>query len=269
MVGRIMTVERDPAASPKLKLDPAEEQALYQRYLPLVRRIAMKTLRTLPPSLTMDDILAAGWVGMTEALARRTPDLTEDMFEAYASYRVRGSILDYLRALDPLSRKLRGASRRITEAVAKLTQDLGRAPDERETAVELGVSLTEYQELLGSISNAGLARLELTSVADPDVDASPEALTSKKELVDAVARAFEELPERLQLVLGLHYQEDCSLREIGEILGVTESRVCQLHAQAVHIIRARLEHPHRVRRPAMPVGEPSAAMPSPFRPRVV
>ena len=96
----------------------AGDRELYDRYMPLVRRIAMRTIRTLPSSLTFDDILSAGWVGMAEALQRRTSEMEEEHFEAYASYRVRGAILDYLRVLDPLSRKLRGASRRITEAAA-------------------------------------------------------------------------------------------------------------------------------------------------------
>jgi RNA polymerase sigma factor for flagellar operon FliA len=218
------------------------DREFYERYLPLVRRIAMRTVRSLPPSLTIDDVVAAGWVGMTEALQRRTPDVTEEQFKAYASYRVRGAILDYLRVLDPLSRKLRGASRRITEVAQELTKRLGRSPDEAETAAEMGLSLTDYQELLTDISNAGLVRLELSAITEPaSSEASPEALTSRKEAVDAIAEAIDELPQRLQLVLGLHYQEECSLREIGEILGVTESRVCQLHAQAVHLIRARLE----------------------------
>lgn len=218
------------------------ERELYDRYMPLVRRIAMRTIRTLPSSLTFDDILSAGWVGMAEALQRRTGEMEEEHFEAYASYRVRGAILDYLRVLDPLSRKLRGASRRITDAAAELSQRLGRAPNEDEMAAELGLSLAAYQELLTEISDAGFARLELSSISEPaDLDPSPEVQTSRAELVDSIATAIDELPERLRLVLGLHYQEECSLREIGEVLGVTESRVCQLHAEAVHLIRARLE----------------------------
>ncbi|MES1179242.1 MAG: FliA/WhiG family RNA polymerase sigma factor [Myxococcales bacterium] len=219
-----------------------DDNALYERFMPLVRRIAMRTIRTLPASLTFDDILSAGWVGMAEALQRRTDEMQDEHFEAYASYRVRGAILDYLRVLDPLSRKLRGASRRITEAASDLTNRLGRVPNEDEIAGELGLSLPAYQELLMEVSEAGFARLEISAIAEPaSFDPSPEAITSQAEIVDGIAGAIDQLPERLRLVLALHYQEECSLREIGEVLGVTESRVCQLHAEAVHLIRAKLE----------------------------
>jgi RNA polymerase sigma factor for flagellar operon FliA len=215
---------------------------IHQRYLPLVRRIAMRTVRSLPSTLTLDDILSAGWVGLIEAHKRRTPDQTEEQFEAYASYRVRGAILDYLRSLDPLSRKLRGASRRISEAIRDLTNKLGRTPNEGETAAELGLTIEAYQELLGDVSEAGFARLSLSVEDEPVADApSPEAETARRELVDHVSSAIEGLPERLQLVLALHYQEGCSFREIGEVLSVTESRVSQLHSLATHMIRARLE----------------------------
>lgn len=231
----------------------ATEQQLYERYTPLVRRIAMKTIRSLPSSVTLDDLLSAGWIGLAEALRRRTATMDEEQFEAYASHRVQGSILDYLRSLDPLSRKLRGASRRITEITAELQRRLGRAPEEDEISAELGIPLEEYHELLTKIADAGLARLELTeSIQDQGNMSSPELLTSQREIVEQVSDAIDTLPERLRTVLGLHYQEDCSFREIGEILGVTESRACQLHTEAVHRIRAKLQSPG-MRAPAVDV----------------
>lgn len=215
---------------------------VYDRYLPIVRRIAMRTVRSLPPSVTIDDVISAGWLGMVEALGRRTPDMTEDHFEAFASYRVRGAILDHLRMLDPMSRKLRGASRRITQVVSELVGRLGRTPEQDEVAGELGLELAEYQKLLGEINDAGFARLEISEVGEPSAgEHSPESITQRRQLVDCVSAAIEQLPERLNLIVGLYYQEECSFREIGEVLGVTESRVCQLHAEAMHIIRATVE----------------------------
>lgn len=234
------------ATSNDQRLHQAAEQQVYERYMPLVRRIAMKALRTLPASVTLDDLLSVGWMGLAEALSRRTPQMDEEQFEAYASHRVRGAILDYLRMLDPLSRKLRGASRRITEATARLTARFGRAPEEEELAAELGLKVPEYHQLLSDISDAGFARLELTELVDLPFDTpSPELMAARHQMMDLVSRAIQNLPERLQLVLGLYYQEDCSFREIGEVLGVTESRACQLHSEAVHRIRAELEPPRR------------------------
>jgi RNA polymerase sigma factor FliA len=221
----------------------------HDRYMPLVRRIAMKAVRSLPSNISIDDVLSVGWVGMAKALQRRTDGMTEEHFEAYASHRVRGAILDYLRSLDPLSRKLRGASRQITQAIASLSASLGRPPSSEEVAGELGMKLDDYFEILAEISDVGLARLELTGREPESYDLTPEAQVSRTEMIQAIADSIETLPERLQIVLGLHYQEECSFREVGEVLGVTESRACQLHAEAVHRIRARLDFKPRPKIP--------------------
>lgn len=201
----------------------------------------MRLIRSLPSSISLDDIISAGWVGLSEALQRCPPDMSDSDLEAYASYRVRGAILDYLRSLDPLTRKLRGASRKITQTVVALTQSLGRLPDEQETADGLGVKLDEYHELLREIGEAGFARLDIDMVEPSSLDPSPEAMVMKRDIASRVATAIQQLPERLQLVLGLHYQEECTLREIGAVLGVSESRACQLHAEAIQLVRALLE----------------------------
>jgi len=233
-----------PQASTQLALAKGKTAApaeIAERYMPLVRRIGMRAVRKLPPSITVDDVISAGWVGLLEALDRRTPEMNEEQFEAYASHRVRGAILDYLRSLDPMGRKMRSASRRIVQVMSDLTAGLGRAPETEEVARALGLSLDDYHSLLSDISDAGSARLELSEVAEPaSADASPEAQVGRRAEVGSVAEAIEQLPERLQLILGLYYQEDCSFREIGEVLDISESRACQLHIEAIHRIRAAL-----------------------------
>ncbi len=235
-------VEPAKAERPERLDSMRADRDTFARYSPLVRRIALRSVRTLPRTLTVDDIVSAGWVGMAEAIRRRPEEMPEEQFEAYASYRIRGAILDYLRALDPLSRKLRNAARRITSATRDLTQELGRAPRDEEIARKLEMPMAEYQQTLLDIQDAGFDRVDGGGPLEPQATSpSPEALATKSELVGNVAGAVEELPERLQIVLGLHYQQECSLREIGEILGVTESRVCQLHAEALQRLRARLD----------------------------
>lgn len=219
---------------------PVGDRAVYQKYLPLVRRIAMKTVRKLPSEITMDDVLGAGWMGLAEALGRHG-QLDEEQFEAYASYRIRGAILDYLRSLDPLTRRMRNASRKVSEAIATLSIRLGRNPEEEEIAGELGLDVEALRTLLGQIAEADLARLELPGALEAEAaERVPEAIASRRELTDLVVAAIGEMPERMRIVLGLYYQEELSLREIGEVFDVTESRACQLHSEAIHRLRARL-----------------------------
>jgi RNA polymerase sigma factor for flagellar operon FliA len=231
----------DPAPPSAALATTTPRESRAEAYLPLVRRIAMRLIRSLPSSISLDDIISAGWVGLSEALQRCPPDMSDNDLEAYASYRVRGAILDYLRSLDPLTRKLRGASRKITQTVVALTQAKGRLPDEEEIAGGLGIKLEEYHELLREIGEAGFARLDIDMVEPSSLDPSPEATVLKRDMASRVASAIAQLPERLQLVLGLHYQEECTLREIGAVLGVSESRACQLHAEAIQLVRALLE----------------------------
>ena len=227
-------------AKAKRKLTHAD----YERYLPLVRRTAMKLSRRLPSHVTVADLISYGWVGLLDAFERASPDMDPNEFEAYAMYRVRGAALDYLRTLDPASRAARALSRKVARTMSDLVnENKGKAPEEEQIAKRLEMSVDEYRNAMEQLGRVGMSRLEMIdidemqSVSNAD-DILPEERTAKKELQGVVAEAIKTLPERLQLVLALYYQEERSLREIGVILEVSESRVCQLHTEAIHRLRA-------------------------------
>ncbi len=217
------------------------DRAAYERFLPMVRRTAMRFARRVPSHITVSDLIGYGWVGLMEAYQRADATMPAGEFEAYALYRVRGAILDYLRSLDPATRELRRSSRKVADAIRTLTGERGRAPEEEEIAGALGVSIDGYRDLLQRISTGGMARLELLDLDNLDVEGANEDVddgVGRRQLGAAVADAITDLPPKLQQILALYYQEDCTLREIGAILGVSESRVCQLHSDAMHRLRA-------------------------------
>lgn len=216
-------------------------RADYDRFLPLVRRTAMRLARRVPREVTVNDLVSYGWIGLIEAFRRAQPDMPENEFEAYALYRVKGAMLDYLRGLDPASRSTRKTSRLIARAIADLSQKLGRAPEEEEIAGVLGMTEEQYRQALTDVAAAGMARLEMVQLDNMEVEGSYDDSSDGRRLISsALVRAIGTLPPRLQQVLALYYQEDCTLREIGEVLGVTESRVSQLHTEAVHRLRAAI-----------------------------
>jgi len=217
------------------------DRAAYDRFLPLVRRTAMRLARRVPATITVADLVGYGWIGLMEAFQRSSPDMPEDEFDAYALYRVRGAMLDYLRSLDPTTRDLRRASRDVARAIRELSGRLGRQPEEEEIARTLKLDVRAFRDLLDRIAAGGMARLELLDLDDVELASSTQAVdeeVSKRRLADAVATAMDDLPPRLLQVLALYYQEGCTLRQIGAVLGLTESRVSQLHTEAIHRLRA-------------------------------
>jgi RNA polymerase sigma factor for flagellar operon FliA len=217
------------------------DRAEYERFLPLVRRTAMRLARRVPSNITVADLVGYGWVGLMEAFQRSAANMREEEFEAYALYRVRGAMLDYLRSLDPATRDLRRSSRLVARAIRDLSQRHGRDPEEEEIAESLGMQLKNYRELLEKISAAGMARLELLDLDEVELEHGGEAIddtVAKRRLADAIVVAMETLPPKLLQVLALYYQEGCTLRQIGAVLGVGESRVSQLHSEAIHRLRA-------------------------------
>jgi RNA polymerase sigma factor for flagellar operon FliA len=218
-------------------------------YVPLVKRIAHHLLTRLPASVQLDDIIQAGMIGLMDAITRYE-DTHGTQFETYAAQRIRGAMLDELRANDWLPRGLRRTQRTIEQALSRLEQKLGHAPGERDVAAELGVSLEEYQEMLAGARGAQLIYAE--DFSDPesndsffdrncaDTAADPLTQLSDERLRRAVVAGIEKLPEREKTVMGLYYEKELNFREIAAVLGVTESRICQLHTQAVARLRTKL-----------------------------
>lgn len=221
-----------------------KQNELLTQYMPLVRRQALTLQVRLPASIELDDLIQAGMVGLLEALGRF--DASQGAtFATFASQRIRGAMMDELRTRDWLPRSVRRSARAMDSAVRQLEQLLGRAPEENEIAQHLEMPLSEYQQLLNDTNSGQLLPFE-ELVADGGEPVSNEQGNSPfEQLLDGQQRqtlveAIEALPEREKLLMALYYQEELNLKEVGAVLGVTESRVSQLHSQAVSRLRARL-----------------------------
>lgn len=232
-------------------LEPVERpsrEELIASGLPIVRRIAYRMARRLPPSVDVGDLIGAGNEGLIKAAESYDPSVYPS-FTPYAQRRIRGAILDELRSWDPVTRHGRRRMLEVSKAVSKLTQQLGRSPEEEEIAQELGMELDDYQRLSMELARGPM--LGRLGQVEPDhVDSGfddPAAIFGKREMQQRLARAITKLPERTQTVLALYYQEDCTQAEIGEILGVTESRVCQILGEAAARLRAILAREERAR----------------------
>jgi RNA polymerase sigma factor for flagellar operon FliA len=226
-----------------------DHSALLQQYSPLVRRLAHQMIAKLPANVELDDLIQVGMIGLNDALGRF--DAAQGVqFETFATQRIRGAMLDELRGSDWMSRGNRRQQRSIESAVHKLEQKLGRAPSESEIAREMGITLAEYQELLGKVRGTQLVYLEDMSGDDgddsyldrhvADEDANPMAMLQDRRMREALVEAIKNLPEREQFVMSMYYEQDMNLKEIAAVLGVTESRVCQLHSQSIARLRVRL-----------------------------
>lgn len=221
-----------------------KQNELLTQYMPLVRRQALTLQVRLPASIELDDLIQAGMVGLLEALGRF--DATQGAtFATFASQRIRGAMMDELRTRDWLPRSVRRSARAVDRAVRQLEQQLGRAPEEHEIAHHLEMPLGDYQQLLNDTNSGQLLPFE-ELVAEGSEPVSYEPNNSPfEQLLDGQQRqtlidAIEALPEREKLLMALYYQEELNLKEVGAVLGVTESRVSQLHSQAVSRLRARL-----------------------------
>ncbi len=233
-----------------------EKSHLLAQHQPLVRRIALQMLAKLPASVELDDLIQAGMIGLLDA-SSRYEDGKGAQFETFVSQRIRGAMLDELRASDWGSRGLRQSARAVEKAIHKLEHAFGRPPTEGEIAKEMKMELSDYQSLLQDVQGCQLLYVEdfaKGEAENPFIDMHAQAASHDRggsndplaqllesgfrhQLIDAIST----LPERDQLLLNLYYEEELNLREIGAILEVSQSRVCQLHSQAISRLRARLK----------------------------
>ncbi|MEO5658273.1 MAG: RNA polymerase sigma factor FliA [Polaromonas sp.] len=238
--------------TPQGKIDKSPADLLTQ-YAPLVRRLALQLIAKLPANVDLDDLIQAGMLGLLDAASRYQDDQGAQ-FETYATQRIRGAMLDELRANDWVSRGLRQSSRGVAKAIQVQEQKRGRSPTEGEIAEELQLPLGAYQHLLQEIHGCQLVYYEdfdrneqensfLDQHCRSENSDGPQAGDPLGQLLESGLRqrlieAIDAVPEREQLLLSLYYDEELNLREIGAVMEVSQSRVCQLHSQVISRLRA-------------------------------
>lgn len=240
-----MSAIRVPERHRRLTLETRNEIVL--EHLPLVRAIAFRVYESLPVRVDLDDLVHAGVLGLVDAVTKYDSDKNV-AFQSYAKHRIKGAILDSLRQLDWASRDLRQRQKRVEALTRDLTAKLGRNPNESEMAQAMGVSLERWRHMASEMRTMGLVRVG--SSADPDdhapelaarPDSRPDRICERRELQSTLARAIEKLPARYQKVVFLYYTNDMTMKEIGEAIGVNESRVSQIHKTALKKMATALQ----------------------------
>ena len=227
-----------------------DRNAMIRQYQPLVRRLAHHMMAKLPANVEVDDLIQVGLIGLSEALSRYEA-AQGVQFETFATQRIRGAMLDELRGNDWMSRGSRKSQKEIEQAMRRLEHKLGRTPLESEIAADLGLSLTDYQSLLGKVRGTQLVYLEDMARGNDeedsfldrhvgDSDADPMNMLRDQRLRQALVAAIKNLPEREQFIMSMYYEQDMNLKEIAAVLDVTESRICQLHSQSIARLRAKM-----------------------------
>jgi RNA polymerase sigma factor for flagellar operon FliA len=227
------------------------KEQIVLEHTPLIRYIVNRIAVRLPSHIDLDDLHNTGVIGLMDAIEKYDPD-KNCKFKTYAEFRIKGAILDQLRSLDWVPRSVRQKSRRLEKAYLAVEQRLGRSASEHEVADSLGLDLDEFYFLLSQVRGVSMVNLdELRSVGESDQSGfgdifedvkaeNPFHSLKMRELRQAVADCIGGLPEKERLVISLYYYEDLNMKEIGNVLGITESRVCQIHTKAVGRLRSKL-----------------------------
>lgn len=233
------------------RLTPEQKDKLIMEYAPLIKFIAQKIAIRLPSNIELDDLISSGVIGLMDAIEKYDPS-RDNKFKTYAEFRIRGSILDELRAQDWVPRSVRDKAKMLDRTIVEMEAEMGRTPADEEVAERLELSMHEFYDLVNQVRPVSVLSIDDTATFS-NVDKksllsllegckinNPFNQLNLKSVKEVVTQAIGDLPERQRLVLSLYYYEDLNLKEIGRILRVTESRVSQLHAQAIARLRAKL-----------------------------
>ncbi|UTW46351.1 RNA polymerase sigma factor FliA [bacterium SCSIO 12696] len=219
-----------------------QQEQLLQQHLPLVRRIAHHLMARMPAEVDVNDLIQVGMIGLLEAAKNYTASQGAS-FQTYASIRIRGSMLDELRRSDWTPRSVQRKARQVATAIREVEGQQGRSASDTEVAHQLGVTIDEYHNMLRDTAVCRITGFDdqpLGQDVAVDDSSSPLQQLQQTGFKESLAEAIKQLPEREQLVMSLYYDEELNLREIGEVLGVSESRVCQIHSQALSRLRSRM-----------------------------
>jgi RNA polymerase sigma factor FliA len=234
-------------------VDPKVKDEIVIEYAPLVKYIAQKIAARLPSNIELDDLISCGVIGLMDAIQKFDPT-RDNKFKTYAEFRVRGAILDELRAQDWVPRSIREKAKLVERAYAKLESNLGRPATDEEMCKELKLTQDEFYDLLNKAKSVSLLNIDdsttfnrgdkklMAGLMEDSRSNNPFSAVSYKDARDKIKEGIMSLPEKQRLVLSLYYYEDLNLKEIGQVLTVTESRVSQLHTQAIMKLRAKLKN---------------------------
>ena len=231
-------------------LDSNQQNQLIDRYAALVKKIAYQLMAKLPPNIEMDDLIQAGMMGLIESIDRFEIGQGAE-FETYATTRIRGAMLDELRSIDWVPRGIRKNMRNVETAIRHLEQELTKPPSDGEIAKKLNMSIDQYYDILRDCSGHQLVYYEDFHNEDEsdhfldhfvnDSTNNPMALILSDEFHAALVKSLDALPEREKILMGLYYEQELNLKEIGAIMSISESRVSQLHSQAIARVRSHLK----------------------------